>query len=147
MNAGSRSPKTEAPHLGNWRLSLPTELQNAGGDARGEDPGGDRSCHLQGTLTLSRTWDIQVDIYDQRQLGKDSEEDQRWKIDLNTIITRTLIKDPAVVLTHPLEEGQCKKPQARCEPGLESVLLLLSFLWSPNPSYHLSLPGEMFACP
>lgn len=40
MNSGSRSPKTEAPRLGNWRLSLPTELQNAGGDARGEDPGG-----------------------------------------------------------------------------------------------------------
>lgn len=52
----------------------------------------DRSCHLQGTLTLSGTWDIQVDIYDQRQLGKDSEEDQRWKIDLNSIITWTLIK-------------------------------------------------------
>lgn len=146
VNSGSRSPKTEAPRLGNWRLSLPTELQNAGGDARGEDPGGQ-------VMSSSGHTDLEWDMGHPggyvwpEAIGKGLRRGPEMENRLEQYHHMDFDKDPAVLLTHPREEGQFKKPQARREPGVESVLLLLSFLWSPNPSHYLSLPGEMFACP
>lgn len=101
-----------------------------------------------GHTILSRTWDLQMDTCGQRPVGKNPEEDSRWKEDVG-VVTWNLIKTLQFFNFYAPEEGLFKKPQARSEPMMEKLLLLLflSCLPWPHPTYYPSLPGEVSASP